>query len=499
VAAVTARGSHHGFIFDLTMPFINMQSPARFIHHCLFSSLALLALGCQSYHAVPLNHSAIEHSLAQPTDHELTVQANQIRNPLLHPVELQPSEGLSPDEAAIMAVVVNPSLRAERDRRNIAQAELLQAGILPNPQLSYNYDWVTGGDTLGTVNAYGLGLNWEITSLITRDPKVKAASAAATAVDLDVAWREWVVAETARMAAYDLYALQSQLAVAQDIDHRLQDNFDLIEKAANAHLRTSIDLAAADDAARAAHATVLQTQRDLEHQRLQLNRAIGVAADIQIHLRKQIVLPFRFDPPAADALINDLELARLDLLGLKKGYESQEQTLRAAVLGQFPKVSLGFNKASDTTNVHTTGVGVNIDIPLFDRNQGAIASEKGTRQKLFDEYIGRVFDARADIASALADIHSINDQIADSQAAIPALQRLLDAYKQSIDRGNIDVLSYYQAWNNLAQKQLEVSRLQQQLADNRIALELATGRYFQDDSSAPPATQPITRVIGAQP
>src|ERR1019366_6697345 len=173
------------------------------------------------------------------TDHELTVQANQIRNPLLHPVELQPSEGLSPDEAAIMAVLVNPSLRAERDRRNIAQAELLQAGILPNPQLSYNYDWVTGGDTLGTVNAYGLGLNWEITSLITRDPKVKAASAAATAVDLDVAWREWVVAETARMAAYDLYALQSQLAVAQDIDHRLQDNFDVIEKAANAHLRTS--------------------------------------------------------------------------------------------------------------------------------------------------------------------------------------------------------------------------------------------------------------------
>src|SRR5882724_2816932 len=128
---------------------------------------SFLGASCQRYQAAPLDHSAVELGLSKPSDHDLAIRANQIHHPLLRPLQLKPSEGLSPDEAAIMAVLVNPALRSERDRRNIAQAELLQAGILPNPQLSYNYDWVTGGNTLDTVNAYGLSLNWEITSLIT--------------------------------------------------------------------------------------------------------------------------------------------------------------------------------------------------------------------------------------------------------------------------------------------------------------------------------------------
>jgi hypothetical protein len=38
------------------------------------------------------------------------------------------------------------------------------------------------------------------------------------------------------------------------------------------------------------------------------------------------------------------------------------------VLAQFPKVVFGFNPhSSDTTDVHTTGFGITIDLPIFDR------------------------------------------------------------------------------------------------------------------------------------
>src|SRR5207253_2128247 len=107
-----------------------------------------------------------------------------------------------------------------------------------------------------------------------------------------------------------------------------------------------------------------------------------------------------------------------------------------------------------------------------------IATENATRKKLFDEYIARVYDARADIGSAISDIYSINKQIADAEAAIPNLQQLVDVYREATDHGNADVLSYYEAWNNLARKNLDVLKLKQQLADNRIALEIAAGRYF---------------------
>jgi outer membrane protein TolC len=269
----------------------------------------------------------------------------------------------------------------------------------------------------------------------------------------------------------------------------------LIRRAEEAGLKTAVELAAAEAAARDAHTTVLQTTRDIEHQRLQLNRAIGVDPAVQLQLRAGTPLPSKFEAPADHELLADLEQSRLDLLGLKRGYDSQEQTLRAAVLDQFPKISLGFNHASDTTDVHTTGPGISIDLPIFDRNQGTIAAETATRQKLFDEYHARVFEARSDVASALVDIKSINAQIADAEAAVPNLQHLVDVYRDAVDHGAADVLSYYEAWNNLASRKLDILKLKQQLADNRVALELAAGRYLTDETT--PSTQPAAAAASS--
>ena len=66
-------------------------------------------------------------------------------------------------------------------------------------------------------------------------------------------------------------------------------------------------------------------------------------------------------------------------------------------------------RASDNSNIRSVGLGVSIDLPIFDRNQGAIATETATRQKLFDEYTARVFEARSDIVTAAAELRAIND------------------------------------------------------------------------------------------
>jgi outer membrane protein TolC len=438
---------------------------------------------------MPLNDAAEAHALAAPPTDVLRVQASQIHHPLLRPVELHPELGLTPDEAAVVAVLVNPSLRTIRDHRLSAAAATLAAGLLPNPQFTFGSDFVTGGLTDGTVTAYGFGVNWDFNSLIAHGAKVRSAKASAASVDLDVAWQEWQIAEAAKTAVYDLIALQAQLAIALDIERTLRQNSDLIRRAVNANLKTSVDLAAADSATNGAHAAVLQTQRDLEHQRLQLNRVLGFPPATQIKLRDNLSLPTNFDPSTAGDLLVDLSHRRLDLLALRLGYESQEQTLRAAVLNQFPRINFGPNRASDNTSVHSIGIGLTADIPIFDRNQGVIAAEKATRQQVYDEYLARLSDARADIAAATADLKAVSGQIADTESALPALTRLVEVYKQAVDRGNADILSYYFAVNSLEQKKLDDMKLRQQLADSRIALEIASGRYF----SQPADTEPTTR------
>jgi hypothetical protein len=109
-----------------------------------------------------------------------------------------------------------------------------------------------------------------------------------------------------------------------------------------------------------------------------LHEALGLPPGAAVRVASEISLPSRLELPSERALLTGLEERRLDLVALRRGYESQDQTLRAAVLAQFPRITLGFHQASDTTNVHTTGFGVTIDLPIFDRNQGHIAIEQAT-------------------------------------------------------------------------------------------------------------------------
>ncbi|MGC3990311.1 MAG: TolC family protein [Chthoniobacteraceae bacterium] len=441
-------------------------------------SFGFLATGCAVYHSKPLDHAAVDRALRPPPLPELRVEAAKISHPLLSPVRLDPARGLDGDQAALLAVLMNPALRADRDRRGLAVAQLVQAGILPNPQVSFTRDFVTGGNTAGTLNAFGFGATWDLTALITLPSNLSAARANLRSIDLDIAWNEWVAAQAARTALYHLVGLNSELAAAEDAARALRESSDNLRQAEAAGNATILDLSAAEASRQDAEATVLGLRQERDQQRLALNKALGLPPGEQVRLAKPLELPARVKVPSEQELNAGLEDRRLDLLALRQGYESEQAKVRAAILAQFPRIGLGFQRANDTSNVHTTGFGITLDVPLFDRNQGAIATEEATRQSLFDEFTNRVFTARSDIASALVDVRSLNEQIAATQLDVASLQRLVEVSQAALKQGNTDVISAYQSRNNLLQKRIQLTKLKLQLSDAWIALEIAAGRYL---------------------
>jgi outer membrane protein TolC len=127
--------------------------------------------------------------------------------------------------------------------------------------------------------------------------------------------------------------------------------------------------------------------------------------------------------------------------------------------------------------MQTTGFGLSIELPIFSRNQGKIAHEEATRQKLFDEYVNRVFEANSDIELLLSGIRFTNEQIAAAQAAETDLGRLVDTHSAALADGRTDALIYYRVWNDLINAQMKVFALKGRLAQALVALELATGFY----------------------
>jgi outer membrane protein TolC len=277
---------------------------------------------------------------------------------------------------------------------------------------------------------------------------------------------------------WDLLALQFQAAQAREIDRSFYENLSLVQKAEAAHSKTVLDVSAAEAASQTAHGILLSLEQDFEQRRLALNKNIGFPPNYRVGPQANLELPSRVRVPSTARLLDGLDERRLDLLALKRGYESEDAKLRVAIIEQFPKINIGFNRANDTSNVHTLGPAVTIDLPIFDRNQGQIAVERATRQKLFDEYTARVFEARSAIAAAIANIESLMQQIDAAQRALPALQRLTATYQEALNQGNADVLTYYTARTNLSQQQINILKLKQQLAQSRVALEAAAAWHF---------------------
>lgn len=437
----------------------------------------LTAGGCTTYRAQQLDLAAVNRALEIPEPEAIRVSASAIQHPILHPLAFDLSDGLSADEAAILAVITNPTLRAQRGKRQVAQAQLLQAGLLPNPQVSASFDQPVGGSTAGTMTGWGLGLDYDLTTLITRGAEIDASKAEAASVDLDVAWAEWQAAEEAKLHVARLTWLRRQYDEAAAAQQRAEQTTSSIRQALREGMITQTELDAAETELQRFKLTTLETENAMDSERLDLNLSIGFPSEVIMAIQDGPIAAAPMQP-SPQQIASNLEIRRLDLIALRLGYQSQESKLRAAVLSQFPKITVGVNGASDTSNVITAGMGVTLELPIFDRAQGRIAIEKATRQQLFDEYVARSFEARSDIAKLYSRLHSVTKRIEATDAYVDRLQALQTTYSNAVKAGAADVLNLYQVQNTLADTRLEALKLRQEQAELLIGLEVAQGQII---------------------
>ena len=199
--------------------------------------------------------------------------------------------------------------------------------------------------------------------------------------------------------------------------------------------------------------------------------------------------------PVADATIDtaltELPKRRPDLIALEAGYEAQEQKYRAAILSQFPSLSVGFVRARDTSNIYSTGFQINLSLPIFNRNQGNVAIEKATRQRLRDEYRNRLNQAYADVARLRADGAILARQLAQTEAALPDVDRAAQGAQQAFAEHNLTLGVYTDAQAAALAKRIDVATLAESLAEQRVGLQALLGNRIPD---AFPSDQTFTRT-----
>ncbi|WP_321815331.1 MULTISPECIES: TolC family protein [unclassified Paraburkholderia] len=430
---------------------------------------ALLLGGCAVYHAQPLPSG--DSLLTRDALARVQIDPAKMPLPALRAHRFDPSNGFDIDDVAMLAVVNNPDLRLARDDLGITQAQAFSAGLLPDPQVGISSDYP---GAVGLSRAFSYGLSMDLMAIVTRGANKRSADATVRKTDLGLLWQEWQVVAQARQLFVKTRFQDEALPLLAQQAELTQQRSTRIAHAASEHNVTADTATAALTAAQDARKQYVDMQRAREQSRHDLNALLGIAPDADLPLSG----PAQVDPVDAntlDAAVAALPRRRPDLIALQAGYEAQEQKYRAAILNQFPSLSVGFTRQRDTSEIYTSGFAINLTLPVFNRNRGNIAIEQATRQRLADEYQNRLNAAYADIAHLRADSAMATHQLADDEAALPELDRAAAHARDAYAAHDIAIGQYVDAQSAALARRVDAATAREALAEQRIALEALLG------------------------
>ncbi|HEU4952631.1 MAG TPA: TolC family protein [Holophagaceae bacterium] len=338
-------------------------------------------------------------------------------------------QGLTLDRARAVALLNNPDLQARMDGLGVAQADLVQAGLLTNPVLGVGIGFSRNGRGSSTE----FSLVQELVTLFTRGRRKQVASLQLEADQAEVA-----------SSALDLLASVESVYRTVQADQGMRDlDATLLESA-----EASTELARRQYEAGNISELTYQTQASFSEQaRLDLARAETKLIESHESLNRllglwgadtgwkvQDGLP---ELPHEEIAVDKLEsLAVGQRLDLRAAQSQAKALMDAATLARHtrftPNVDLGIRADKDAEGGRTLGPTLGVELPLFDHGQGRVARLEALARQAQDRVTARAVDIRSEVRQArerLRAARAMAEQYRD--AILPRRERVMKLAQDS--------------------------------------------------------------------
>jgi cobalt-zinc-cadmium efflux system outer membrane protein len=280
------------------------------------------------------------------------------------------SGNLTVDSATQIALFNNPELQAIYERLGVAQAEVVQAGLLRNPRLSFHYgfrilssglDEMLGGVVQPFLELFLMPLKKKLANAQFRRVKLEVADAVMAKVDT-VAEAFYAVQAATQIVVMRRTMLEAQQAAAELAARQHEagniNDLDLSNEQA-VYTQAKLDLARAE----------YQVLADRES----LTRLLGVWGN-DVDYKVAPKLP---ELPASEPALDHLERIaiqhRLDLAAAREEVLSASAALKVSKGSRMVSIDLGANGHRDPDGPVTLGPTVDLELPIFDQKQAEVA------------------------------------------------------------------------------------------------------------------------------
>ena len=353
----------------------------------------------------------------------------------------------------------SPRTLADRATVDITAADRVTARTYPNPDVSYGAVHLVSGLSTGAVTQQQVVFDQPLLLFKQRQARLGAADLNVTAerahVDESLGARRLQV----RQAFATLLSRQQQLAAVQNSVADLQRVEGVVRGRAEAGERSDYDVARIEIETERVHVEMMNAEADVDDAAGQLATLLGFPG--WSPRAAGALDPDLTVPTDVDALWATAQQRRPSLVAIRRQQAAAQGGLFLAQRERLPVPA--FSAGTQVTHQVTgtsTFFGFSMPLPLFDRNQGAIA--KATAQVRAQDLAldAELAEARADIERATIVLAKRRQALTELEGQVvqrvPTLRRMSeDAYRE----GGADILELLDALRSV--KDIEIAHVQQ--------------------------------------
>jgi cobalt-zinc-cadmium efflux system outer membrane protein len=331
------------------------------------------------------------------------------------------SRPLGAEDAVRVALLRNRGLQASYAELGLAQADLVEAGLLRNPVFDAS---LRLPDTAHLATDLATGLTQDVLNLLLLPARKQLAAGQAEATKLRVA------ADVLDLVA-EVKTAYFRLAADQAVGALLHDRVSAGDAAASlaGRLRDAGNISDLDLSRQQADAELTRTEyadalAGAAADREELNRLMGLfGADtgwtVPDHLPDMPPDALPYDRLEAMAISGNLRIA-----ALRRQAETSAKALGIATdFGWLTDVQIGVSSEKNPEGFRVTGPAIQIPIPLFNRGQASQARAAAALQQNEDQMAQLAIDTRAQVRALRDRLVRVRDLIDRYRTVIVPLQR----------------------------------------------------------------------------
>lgn len=366
------------------------------------------------------------------------------------PPPINPSGVITLQQALALGLMQNPELASFSWEMRSAEARTLQAGLLPNPEISAEVENIGGARELkgfnGSENTIQINQLFELGGK--RSKRKKLAELEKDLSGWDYEAKRLDVFTDITKAFWDVLAAQERLSITRDLVQLSEQVYTTVVERVKAGKVAPLEEIQAKVALTTMRIELEQTKREVETARKRLAATWGSSSPAF----ERVVGAFdAVEPIPQQEQINKLVSQNPDVARWDTEIAKGRADIKLKDANAIPDVTIGAGpRYFNETNNNAFVMGISVPIPLFNRNQGERLEARYNLSKAEEQRKATQIKVLMDLAQAYQELSSAYlSAAALKETALPGAQSAFNAAQEGYREGKFSYLQVIDAQRTL--------------------------------------------------